>query len=266
MNDEQLQFSDKVTHLGHTLSYNLCNRKDIVKATKEPNRKANYILSTFKCAYPSIKSFLLKSFCLSFYDSVFWLASSPDIKIIETAMNHHLCRIWKLPRNSHMAVCHCLGQVSSTGNILFKRFQSIYSSALSSSSPLVVSIFNDSCSLSYTFTGYNYMYGHDHLRSYSDHNTTASLIRFICHHFGVMSHIESLILCMSCQHCDFPSEELASLTVQEPVSPRLAKGYSPEGNWPALFYLSLSLFNSYCLSAAPTVVCINNNNNNNNNK
>ena len=44
---------------------------------------------------------------------------------------------------------------------------------------------------------------------------------------------------MSCQHRDFLSEELASLLVQEPVSPRLAKGYSPEGNWPALFHISL---------------------------
>ena len=111
MNDEQLQFSDNITHFGHTLSYNLCDRDDINKATKDLNRKANYILSTFKCAYLSIKSFLLKSFCLSLYGSVLWLASSPDIKIIELAMNHHLRRIWKLLRNSHTAVCHCLGQV-----------------------------------------------------------------------------------------------------------------------------------------------------------
>ena len=91
-------------------------------------------------------------------------------------------------------VCHCLGQVSSVGNILFKRFQSFYRSALSSSSPLVVFIFNDSCSLSYTFTGYNYMYGHDHLRSHSDHDlSTASLIRFIRHHFGFMSRMESFV-------------------------------------------------------------------------
>ena len=69
---------------------------------------------------------------------------------------------------------------------------------------------------------------------------------------------------MSCQHHDFLSEELASLSVQEPVSPRLAKGYSPEGNWPALFHLSL-FFICYCLSAAPTLVCIHNNNKNNNN-
>ena len=52
-------------------------------------------------------------------------------------------------------------------------------------------------------------------------------------------------LCMSCQHRDFLSEELASLSVQEPVSPWLAKGYTPEGNWPALFHLSPFLI-SYC--------------------
>ena len=56
---------------------------------------------------------------------------------------------------------------------------------------------------------------------------------------------------MSCMESTthFLSEELASLSVQEPVSPRLAKGYSPEGNWPALFNLSL-FFISYCLSVA----------------
>ena len=142
---------------------------------------------------------------VSLYGSVLWLASSPDIKLIEAAMNHHLRQIWKLPRNSHTAVCHCLGQVSSIGNILFKRFQSFYSSALSSSSPLVVSIFNDSCSLSYTFTGYNYMYGHDHLRSYSDHDiiSSASLIHFIRHNFGLMSHMELFVYKLSTSWLSF---------------------------------------------------------------
>ena len=37
MNDAQLQFSDKVIHLGHILSYSLCDRDDIVKATKDLN-------------------------------------------------------------------------------------------------------------------------------------------------------------------------------------------------------------------------------------
>ena len=180
---------------GHILSYNLCDRDVIVKATKDLNRKANYILSTFKCAYPSIKSFLLKSFCLSLYGSVLRLASSPDIKIIETAMNHHLRRIWKLPRNSHTAVCHTALARSLPLGIFFSNVFNLSIALLSLHLLLlVVSIFNDSCSLSYTFTGYNYMYRHDHLRLHSDHDiSTASLIRFIRHHFGFISHMESFV-------------------------------------------------------------------------
>ena len=102
-------FSDKVSHLGHILTFNLHDKDDIIRATKDLNRKANYILSSFKCVDPSLKSFLLKSFCLSLYGCVLWSLSSPDINIIQVATNHHLLRIWKLPRNSHTAVCHCLG-------------------------------------------------------------------------------------------------------------------------------------------------------------
>jgi hypothetical protein len=138
MNGNQLQFSDKVSHLGHILTFNLRDKDDIIRATKDLNLKANYILSSLKCVNPSVKSFLLNSFCLSLYGCVLWSLSTPDINIIQVALNHHLRRIWKLPRNSHTAVCHCLGQVPAIRNILLKRFMPFRTSALSSSSPLVV--------------------------------------------------------------------------------------------------------------------------------
>ena len=155
--------SDKVSHLGHILTFNLHDKDDIIRATKDLNRKANYILSSFKCVDPSLKSFLLKSFCLSLYGCVLWSLSSPDMNIIQVATNHHLRRIWKLPRNSHTAVCHCLGQVPAIRNILLKRFTSFCKSTLSSSSPLVASVYSDSCFLPYTFTGYNNTCGYQHI-------------------------------------------------------------------------------------------------------
>ena len=85
--------------------------------------------------------FLLISFCLSLYGCVLWSLSSPDINIIQVALNHHHRRIWKLPRNSHSAICHCLSQVSAIRNVVLKRFSSFCKSALSSSSPLTVSRF-----------------------------------------------------------------------------------------------------------------------------
>ena len=66
LNGLQLHFSDEVSHLGHILTFNLRGKNDI-RATKDLNRKSNYILSTFKSVDPSVKCFLVKSFCLSLY-------------------------------------------------------------------------------------------------------------------------------------------------------------------------------------------------------
>ena len=71
MNGQPLRLSDEVCHLGHILLFNLCDRNGMLRATKDFNRKSNYnILSTFNCVDPSVKIFLVKSFCL--YISV-WL-------------------------------------------------------------------------------------------------------------------------------------------------------------------------------------------------
>ena len=175
MNGHRLHFVDKVSHLGHILTFNLHDKDDIIRATNDLNRKANYILSSFKCVDPSVKSLLLKSFCLSLYGCVLWSLSSPDINIIQVALNHH-----------------CLGQVSAIRNVILKRFSSFCKSVLSSSSPLTVSVYNDSCFLPYTFTGSNNMYGYQHVKLYSDQDVSSAM--YICYirlHFGFNSPFES---------------------------------------------------------------------------
>ena len=49
-NNIKLKFQDEVTHLGHILSYDLDDRKDILRAIKDINRKANSILCSFNAA------------------------------------------------------------------------------------------------------------------------------------------------------------------------------------------------------------------------
>ena len=111
MNGQLLHLSDEVCHLGHNLSFNLCDRNDILRATKDFNRKLNYILTTFNCVDQSVKSFLVKSFCLSLYGCNIWSLSSPDLNILQVAVNHLLRRIWRLPCQSHSTICHCLSLV-----------------------------------------------------------------------------------------------------------------------------------------------------------
>ena len=80
----------------------------------------------------------------------------------QVAVNHLLRRIWRLPRT---VICHCLSQVPA----IRKRHYTLYSSAMSSSSPLVKAVYSSSSFLPFTFTGYNFIFGSRHIKLYSDH-------------------------------------------------------------------------------------------------
>ena len=79
--------------------------------------------------------------------------------LIEIALR----KIWHLPPRSHTAIVHCVAQVDTISNHLYKRFQSFLSRSLSSSSPLINTIFNESSYCIYSFTGYNAFFGHKHI-------------------------------------------------------------------------------------------------------
>ena len=51
---ESLPFSNEITHLGHILQSDLNDDADILRATKELIKKANFILNIFSCADVSI--------------------------------------------------------------------------------------------------------------------------------------------------------------------------------------------------------------------
>ena len=58
-----LDFTDTVSHLGHLLSYNLDDTPDIIRATKDLNRRANFVLCVFPFA--DISSFTCdRSLCI----------------------------------------------------------------------------------------------------------------------------------------------------------------------------------------------------------
>ena len=135
-----------------------------MRVVKDLNRKANFVLCTFHAADPFVKTFLLQSYCLSLYGCCLWSLNSPSISLIEIALNKILRNIWHLPPRSHTAIVHCVAQVDTISNLLYKRFQSFLSRSLSSSSPLINTIFNESSYCIYSFTGYNAFFRHKHIR------------------------------------------------------------------------------------------------------
>ena len=102
-NDTVLPYVNEVAHLGHVLSYNLDDTPDIIRAVRDMNHKVNSILSA---ADPFVKSFLVKTYCLSLYGCLLWTLNSPSLKLIETALNKLLRKVWNLPYNSHTAFVH----------------------------------------------------------------------------------------------------------------------------------------------------------------
>ena len=194
-----LDFTDSVTHLGHVLSYNLEDTSDIVRAAKEMTRKANFVHCVFPFADLSVRNHLVKQFCLSMYGCTLWSLSCKNLCIIERALNKIFRRIWNLPPLSHTRIVHCVSNVQSVSNLLYMRFNSMLSRALSSLSPLVKCVFKDSSQWGYSFTGYNFTSGHPHIMIYSSVDMLhADVIRNFRFTFGRVSPFEDIIYNLSC--------------------------------------------------------------------
>ena len=69
-NDVLLTYSEQIVHLGHILSKTLDDSADIMRATRDMNRKANSFIYTFQSIDPFIKTFLLKVIAFPFMVAV----------------------------------------------------------------------------------------------------------------------------------------------------------------------------------------------------
>ena len=198
-NGSKLKFVEEVTHLGHILANNLDDKRDIIRAVKDLNRKANSVLCKFSSLDPFVKCFLIKSYCLSLYGSPLWSLSSPSLRIIEVALNKLLRKVWNLPYNSHRSIVHCTSHIPTVSHLVFNRFCSLMSSVSSSSSALLHSVFIPCTQYIFTFTGYNYTLGHEHCATYSTFDFhAANLIRHIRSSYGLKSPCEGIIFYVSC--------------------------------------------------------------------
>ena len=75
-----LQYSDTVLHLGHLLSFNLDDKDDIVRVTKDVIRKANSVLYTFRYLDPFVTTFLFLTLRLH--------SVVPVVSLLQVAISH----------------------------------------------------------------------------------------------------------------------------------------------------------------------------------
>lgn len=163
----QLKPCDSVVHLGHTLHATLRDDEDIKSITKDMCRKANYVLHTFSCCSPAVKTKLFYSYCLSLYGASTWNISNKQINSLEVAFNNILRRIWSLPRNCHTRILHCVARIPSLFNKIHHLSNGLWLKASVYASSLVNCIFAACSSLVFTNTGFNRLYGHRYCKDYS---------------------------------------------------------------------------------------------------
>ena len=141
-----------------------------------PSRKSESKYIIFHSADPFVKWY---SYCLSLYN-ILWMCFMVTVNTFFETLNKILRKVWNLPCNSHTAIVHCIAQTHTVCNLLHKRFCSFLSLALSSTSLLIKSVFTDSSNFVHSFTGYNFTYGHQHIRFYDDRDHSVAIsIRWI---------------------------------------------------------------------------------------
>ena len=155
------------TPIGHILHFNLSDAPDISHKLHDLVMKAYYVLVTFPYVGPRILTKLFQFYCNNCMVQVCgWSHHLPYCNIVLKLhlTNLILCKIWRLPRHSHTGIVH---SVANLFNVVFLHSQRLMLSVTSCSSLLARQIFSGSCSLCYSFSGYNYsMFGHRHLKMF----------------------------------------------------------------------------------------------------
>ena len=118
------------------------------------------MLTIFRSCDPKTKTKLMQSFCLSLYGASLWMASSPEIRSLETAILHRAAR------------------VCSIYNMIITRCKRLVASVRNAGSQLLSDVFMEATTLVYTNVGYNFLYATRHWKSYSDSEELCA--RFIC--------------------------------------------------------------------------------------
>ena len=113
------------------MTVNLSDKLDIRLKSMSFIRKANTVLFRFKCTDPLTKMKLFQSYCLSLYGSCLWRLDYEELNSLSVSFNNIIRRIWNLPRISRTSIVHSVGSVVSIHNIVYNRFSSLCTSAMS---------------------------------------------------------------------------------------------------------------------------------------
>ena len=97
INDVKLDNVQLVKHLGHIITSDLSDDKDILHQTSMYNRKANAVLSDFKHIRGNLRVKIVQSYCSSFYGSQLWDLSNNCIDRLSISWRKTIRKALNIP-------------------------------------------------------------------------------------------------------------------------------------------------------------------------
>ena len=106
-----LKFVEEFAYLGHVMTPDLSDAKDIIRARRSLCKQGNMIIHKFRKASGAVKLRLFRSFCLGLFGCELWNNSDTNSLRDIAVMYHNIVKqIVDVPRHSHNhIICHDFG-------------------------------------------------------------------------------------------------------------------------------------------------------------
>jgi hypothetical protein len=102
--NNSIETVDSFSHLGHVITDDLDDSKDIENKCHDLMNRTNNVLCYFRNMDSCVQYRLFKSFCMSLYGCELWSLSSKAIINICVAWRKCVRRVWDLPHNTHCQI------------------------------------------------------------------------------------------------------------------------------------------------------------------
>ena len=137
VNGHSIEYVDEYVHLGHVISSDLDDARDIDRCRLALIRQINSVLCLFGKLDPVVKMRLLTSYCYSLYGSVIWNLTNNNVEKVCSAWRAGLRRVWGLPATTHNILLPSISCRPPLLDEIAKRFISYIQRCLASESEVV---------------------------------------------------------------------------------------------------------------------------------
>lgn len=142
VNGHSIEYVDEYVHLGHVISSDLDDARDIERCRLALIRQINGVLCLFGKLNPIVKMQLLTSYCYSLYGSVIWNLTNITVEKVCSACRAGLRRVWGLPASAHNILLPSISCRPPLLDEIAKRFISCTQRCLSSDFEVVKFVTN----------------------------------------------------------------------------------------------------------------------------